>query len=278
MTRGDVAARGDGRIAILVPRRADGGPRDRLWTFIRETYEGHGWPIVEGHHEGGPFNRSAALNAAAFEAGSWDVALIVDADTHVQPPQVEAAVELAGRSGSIVYAHDRWRGVGRSGTERILRGGYHGSWAPLAESTLLNTVSSCLAIGRPLWDAVGGFDERFRGWGFEDRAFAIACATIGGAERIPGAAWHLWHPRAPRAPSDPDFIRNRELVAEYRRAAGDVAAIATLRDAALAALSRPPTGDHARTTHPPLQRDPARPRASTAATRPSQLRATAPVS
>ena len=61
------------RTVILVPRR-DGNPeRDAVWAWVRAWWsrEFPDLPIVEGHHDTGLFNRSAALNIASRLAGEW---------------------------------------------------------------------------------------------------------------------------------------------------------------------------------------------------------------
>jgi predicted glycosyltransferase involved in capsule biosynthesis len=76
-----------------------------------------------------------------------------------------------------------------------------------------------LAVPRKLWDEVGGFDERFVGWGGEDNAFWHACTVISGAEpaRVPGYAYHLWHPAASNK-RDAQYRTNRELWRRYSAA------------------------------------------------------------
>ena len=64
------------RVVFLVPRRADDGHRDELWRYARKRWEAlfPEWPVFEGHHDVGPFNRSAAVNLAADladEAEPW---------------------------------------------------------------------------------------------------------------------------------------------------------------------------------------------------------------
>ena len=85
------------KAVILVPRRADHGHRDKVWDWCRAWWERElpELEIVEGHHDAGLFNRSAAVNRAAREAGAWDVAVIIDADVICDPGRVREAIEVA---------------------------------------------------------------------------------------------------------------------------------------------------------------------------------------
>ena len=214
------------RTVILVPRRADHGHRDRVWAACRRRWERlhPTWPIFEGHHDEGPFNRSAAINRAASEAGDWDIAVIIDSDVFLPPANVEAAVETATRTGRVTWAHRRWRGLSRLATDRLLERSVSLLEADLAppdaamERTTPISWSCCVAITREAWETIGGFDERFRGWGWEDMAFqALACGLVG-HERIEGDVYHLWHPRSPglgRSAPNADGVRSEMLGRRY---------------------------------------------------------------
>lgn len=206
-------------VVVLVPRRSDPW-RDRLWRYVRTKLEREvDWPVVEGVSDPGPFNRAAAINRAAKQR-TWQVAVILDADTVVDPERLRLGVEEAGR-GLLVLPHDNFRSLTRRATNQVLAGRI------LPEEGEVRWVrnetnSSCLCIGRDLWDEVGGFDERFRGWGFEDAAFYAACRQLAGAQRIGGPVHHLWHPRSrEKDPGRPDYTRNRELAERYKRAGGN---------------------------------------------------------
>lgn len=204
-------------VVVLVPRRPDPW-RDRLWRYVQahlaRTVD---WPVFEGVSEEGPFNRAAALNAAARRP--WRVAVILDADTVVDAPRLRAGVNAA-RHGLLVLPHDRFRSLTRRGTGEVLKGRKSPEEAPV-RWIRPETKSSCLCVPRDLWEEVGGFDERFRGWGFEDAAFYAACRALAGVQRIGGPVHHLWHPRsAEKDPGSPDYVANRELAQRYKDARG----------------------------------------------------------
>lgn len=209
------------RVVILVPRRADGGHRDTLWAFCRNWWMEHHdpMPIYEGHHEGGPFNRSAAINAAAAQAGDWDVALVIDADTISERDPVRRAIAHAAATGALAVAHDQRYMLSRRGTQEILRGDRR-DWKRrgMVDRVYRDSVSCAVAVSRATWDLVGGFDERFVGWGYEDTAFRIAVETMTGqplhVEK--GICFHLWHEISPEASrQSPTLAANKSLKLRY---------------------------------------------------------------
>lgn len=213
------------KVGVLVPRRADGGHRDRLWSYARKRWEQDlpDWPIHEGHHDTGPFNRSAAINTAARLAGDWDVAVVADSDVVIDPQAVVDAAAKAHGTGRLVITHTERVDLSRLGTEKVLSG-YAGPWnrRPIMERVWKVSESSCIAVPRSLFDKVGGFDERFEGWGYEDTAFVIACERAGGVERLRGQVFHLWHERpADGGRTSPTRAANLALLESIRSAKVD---------------------------------------------------------
>jgi hypothetical protein len=210
---------------ILVPRRSDGGHRDRLWDFCRKWWLNNhpDWPIIEGASPDGPFNRSAAINDAARQAGAWDVAVVLDTDVIVNPECVQVAVNTAATSGRMVITHRERVDLSRRGTEQVLAG-YRGPWRTrtMVERVWGSSDSSCVAIPRTLWDEVGGFDERFVGWGYEDTAFVITCErATGPVVKLDGEVFHLWHKRAPDGERhSPTRVANLALLEQLRTGDG----------------------------------------------------------
>jgi hypothetical protein len=209
----------DAGIRFLVPRRSDGGVRDTLWDHCRRHWSRScpDIPIHEGASPEGPFNRAAAINDAA--RGDWAVGVVLDADVLGPPEQVYAAVERACATGRATLAFDRFVGLNQQMTHRVLDG-YQGPWEPGARYHSKVHESSIVAIPRALWDAGGGFDERFVGWGQEDVAFIQTCRILGGGiERVPGVVFHLEHGlRTLRGRGTPQYRANQALGQRYRRA------------------------------------------------------------
>lgn len=235
------------KVVILVARRAGVEDRDRLWEFTRSWWENDhpDWPIIEGHHNEGPFNRSAAINLAARQAGQWDVAVVIDADVLVDPHLVRSTVDVAAGTNTLAIASpERWM-LSQEGTAKILDG-FTGNWDGFVRQRYGTRddksgaqCSCCIAVSRSLWDSVGGFDELHVGYGWEDVSFRNACESISGKATIwlaPHPIWHLHH-----KPSPEDRERgalktaNEARARRYIAAHGDAEATQRLIDEHLAA-------------------------------------------
>jgi hypothetical protein len=224
---------------ILVPYRPDGGRRDHLWQFTRAWLERHhaDYPVYVGKSPDGLFNRSAAINDAARQAGAWDVAVVCDSDTIVPVDQFENAVREAHRTGLLVSALTNVVELTRESTDRLIAApdlDVRGLKKVRTRTKADLTQSSVLAVPRSLWDAVGGFDEEFTGWGCEDNAFWLAATVVGQAHvagagagakkagepiRIDGSAFHLWHETASKIKLfDPVFRKNFWRLQHYKKA------------------------------------------------------------
>ena len=206
---------------VAIPYRPDFGHRDQLFTHLKDHYWNQiGFELLVGHNTSGPFNRSKAINDAL--SGDWEVAVIADGDTWVPAKQLHRAILTARVTGRLVAAFDAVVEISRTCTMDILKGKTSLAGSFLCERVRtrdMETQSSMLVIPRTLWDAVGGMDERFQGWGAEDNAFWKACTLHGGEPaRISGNAYHLWHPSAPGKNGGIQYKRNINLWQKYHHA------------------------------------------------------------
>lgn len=180
------------KVCVLVPRREDHGHRDRLWRHCRAEWEKFGYLIVEGHHCEGAFNRSAAINAAARKTRDADIFVIIDGDV-LPPARVVEGVELALSTQKLVLPYSERQMVNPVGTRMVLDEDCTDPSGNCAPDRNRNFCSGVVIVPRVLFEAVGGFDERFTQWGGEDEAAFAACKWTAGVERLTGPLYHLHH-------------------------------------------------------------------------------------
>jgi hypothetical protein len=169
------------------------------------------WPIYLGDRPG-PWARAAACNAAAAAAGRWDVALVTDADTIPSSRPIREAVQIAYETHGAIRPHDRLYDLNRS--QSLIIGSRGPQALTLSPRQKILLGGGLLVISRRAWESVGGYDERFIGWGHEDSAMNTSLLAEAYWDRIPGEAWHLWHPRD--ATDTPERRTNRRMMAEIQ--------------------------------------------------------------
>lgn len=218
--------------SILIPWRSDDGHRERVLEWILRRYAVL-YPeaqVVLGTNDEEPFNRGAARNDAAARA-DHDVFVIADADTICAEagalPWAVEAVDAGLAPWVIPYAEEQYYNLSAGATESLLHMDPDVRLAPnprlaSAWEHKITSWAGMLVMTRAAFEAVGGYDERFHGWGYEDNAFRHAMDTIVGLhKRLEGSAWHLWHPIAEGTNFDqPHIVENRRLYRRYCDATG----------------------------------------------------------
>lgn len=199
------------RIVILVPWRGGEERREWLWDVCRPWLERFGWPIYTGDSVG-PWARAAAVNAASSAAGDWDLALVADCDTIADPGSIYRAMDWIRSTGGAARPHaERWMLT----KEGSLLAAQRGPSAIKPEHLgKLYPGGGLLVITRAAWDKVGGYDEDFIGWGYEDSALTMSLMKLGLWERLPGEAWHLWHSGEGNKPRRESLNRYKALLKE----------------------------------------------------------------
>lgn len=232
----------------IIIAAAGGGPenarRDELWQFCRPRWEKLA-PVYVGD-PGDPdvevetYNRADAINdavEAATEAHpKWDTVVIIDRDVAISRGQVGNAITLSRSSARAVLPFREYHPLTERATNVVLGGNPPPKGAVSIQNppgVMTNHVSSCIVVPRALWEKIGGFDNRFVGWGCEDRAFHAACGVLGGVlgglvERTPGIVYHLWHPSVADTASE-GFRANKTLERMYTTAKTPEQMLAVIR-------------------------------------------------
>lgn len=194
---------------VLMPFRGDGGWRDRNFEVAYAQASSLGYPVHVGDSGDEPFSIARTWNLLADRP--WDRAIRWAADfVMVDTASILRAVES---DHHYVFGFDQVSTLNGAATEIVHRHGPRSFPRSPLPFGGINVVS------RAMWDDVGGFDERFIGWGHEDRAFVHAVETLWGPRvRVPGHMLNLWHPKRRQRPNDAYFARQTEnlaLLAEY---------------------------------------------------------------
>lgn len=211
-------------ISILMPFRAypeDHGYAERMRNFEWvKAYWAQQLPLAEfihGHDNSTPYSKTRAVNDAASRA-TGDVVVILDADAYFSPEVLETAareIRLARRHGRKLWfvPYRRFYRL-TADISRLVCESNPGNPLvlpdpiPFAYAELLPTYSGqsdvrahwygalVQIMPREAWEATGGMDERFAGWGSEDVAYMRAVDTLFSPHKtLARSVCHLYHPR-----------------------------------------------------------------------------------
>jgi hypothetical protein len=209
-------------LSVLVPFRGDGYWRDQAWDYCLEQWLATGIDVAVGEHPGtGPFNIARAFNDAASQA-SGDHLFLIGADTIPDPARI-TEVDVLLETYPWVPGYSRTGVYGLDATEAI----YAGADPDTQDFEHLYYVcTGILGVRAEAWAEIGGMDERFNGWGYEDNALRTMLTTLYGEPPSPDAtARCLYHPPQGRA----EVHANRMLYSRYEQAAHSIDAVLQVR-------------------------------------------------
>lgn len=183
--------------------------------------------IVDVDTDHDPFCLAACRNKGVriAELGSYDIAVLADADTLPERKPLLAAIAGAQTSGLVHLPYTEYRSLGATGT------GQHRAGKNLEDCDHLTVDGACSGVyvtTPATWWAHGGQDERHLGWGAEDASWWCAHTTLLGAEpvRHEGRVYALGHES--QVKEGPQYTANFALCHRYHQAQGDPAAMRAL--------------------------------------------------
>lgn len=208
-------------LAVLIPWRGGDPWRERLYDWVVSEWLKTDLDVFVGNPTDmvGPFSCSSALNNARRRAPRYDYYVVAAAD-HIPSP---VAIADAGRSGDVPWAplFGSTAGLSRDTTEALITGLTGPQRIPKrfpeGETGFAPFCTALMVVRADVWDEVGGYDERFVGWGCEDTAFRLALETLYPTTEQPAptaTTYALWHEAASRE----HFGANAALVGEYMTA------------------------------------------------------------
>lgn len=168
----------------------------------------------------GAYNRGWAFNIGARLTGESEAPLcLLDADILLPPDSLATGLDAlaAGRNAFQPFREVVF--LDRESSERVIHERFHNPDQALDvydfEGSMFETArGGCMWVRSNLYHLIGGHDERFRGWGREDREFWDRLTRTVKVKRLSGCILHLHHPR----PQEEDTwaVANRTLYDEIR--------------------------------------------------------------
>jgi glycosyltransferase involved in cell wall biosynthesis len=161
----------------------------------------------------GPYNRGWGFNVGAGIPGARAGALcLIDADLLVSTDFLQRGLERFEQGERAVLPYDEVLYLDATSTEQAI-----GDWLgarPLEpgryQGQLFSTSQGgCIWVEASVYQEIGGHDERFRGWGREDREFWDRLSRTVRVEQLRGRQLHLYHSRP--AEEDSWAIANQDL-------------------------------------------------------------------
>ena len=188
-------------LSIIFPYKYIDQQRQRLLNFTMQYYKDM-FPMAqiiigEDDNNSISFCKARAINHAMEQVNNINIAII---DIDMLIPKENMFISLKKlEQYSYVIPYTNLLRLDMAATSNILKKGINFN---LSYSFLENykhqlpTIAGGVQIfRRKVFEGVGGYDERFKGWGGEDYAFpASVTAMYGKGVAISGKGIHLWHP------------------------------------------------------------------------------------
>lgn len=217
-------------VSIIIPFRSSDYRRQQSFNWVFQRWQ-HWYPeaeIIVSNPETESFSRSEARNKGVRLAKN-DLIIMADADTYCSKQEpLDLLLELVqGREVPWGLPYEIYFNASDECSQYLLKQNPE-TFEPIEteigyDHRLTDSISGVYVTRKQDWEECGGLDERFLGWGYEDRAIQLSLDTLIGPHfRMKDSfVIHLWHP----APEEncfgqPYIEQNRALYNRYLWAGG----------------------------------------------------------
>lgn len=188
-------------VSILVPHRNGEFYRDRNWKYLKKIYE-HLIPDAEiclGDTSSIPYSKSEAVNNA-FKKSTREILIIMDSDILIDIESLNTAISIVDKY-KFILPYNKLVRLDEKSTEKILnKEMFNIEDIDINNNSIIKEesrmVGGIYVTTKEVYKNIGGFDERFRGWGGEDDA-VLSCVKYiyGKYHRLDNILYHLYHTR-----------------------------------------------------------------------------------
>jgi hypothetical protein len=179
---------------------------DRIAAHDRvvDFWHHHGFTIVAGDSRpDAPFNLAQARNNAVRRADA-DVVIVSDADTVPDIGSVLAAIEKPG----VTWPFTAYRHIPAEYADKA------DLMSARVDQEYNGSVGGIFVTSRDTYWNLGGMDEGFTRWGYEDSAFYLVAKTLSTVNRLPGIVFSFNH-SAERDMTDGNPNKHRYQLYEF---------------------------------------------------------------
>ena len=166
----------------------------------------------------GPYNRGWGFNVGVAQSPGKDrVVCLVDADLVVPEDFLSTGLAQVTKDHRAVLPYTEILYLDARSSRKLLKRQEEAeSWggSALGGKTFTSSQGGCVFVDREFYRDIGGFDERFRGWGYEDREFYRRVSHETTVPRIEHRLLHLHHQRPAMTGQGP--ARNKRLLETSR--------------------------------------------------------------
>lgn len=202
--------------AIVVPWRPAVGREQSFelaWRYNNKEFAD--FKIYFSDSVGERFNVSEARNRGCIQAieDGFKNLVIMDADTIFSRDSVLEAIKEVSTKHVISYIYTHSVEANERTSHLLSIGAMEPQELELIHSLIPNHVGSGWAMSSEMFWQMNGWDENFKGWGWEDTAFQKAYELLFNSEmsRAPGTCYRLWHPERDPSHLEPNRLRYEEL-------------------------------------------------------------------
>jgi hypothetical protein len=149
-------------------------------------------------HSNDEFSRSKAFNFGFEKAQleDHDIACLLDADIIVDKHFVRRCFAYVKQKRNVVLPYSHMIYTAHDTSKKIQEDLFSNCLQEEYPGDIRKSIGGVIWINAGTFRSIGGYDERFVGWGSEDNDFWFRVTAKHRVIRTPHSLFHLWHPPA----------------------------------------------------------------------------------